>query len=102
MTTFSLLTPRKLSATNFLSTLFFPGFISITVDVTRTNCDNAYAYINDLATGGLVVFSLKERDSWRFAHPSFNYDPNSVFNLGGKYQRCFSASFFLKLCEIRL
>ncbi|CAB3246515.1 unnamed protein product [Arctia plantaginis] len=58
------------------------GFISITVDVTRTNCDNAYAYINDLATGGLVVFSLKERDSWRFSHPSFNYDPASIFNLG--------------------
>ncbi|KAJ8704962.1 hypothetical protein PYW08_012282 [Mythimna loreyi] len=50
------------------------GLTSITVDVTPSTCDDAYAYINDLARNGLIVFSLKQMDSWRFSHPSFVYD----------------------------
>ncbi|CAH0602392.1 unnamed protein product [Chrysodeixis includens] len=50
------------------------GLTSITVDVTSTTCDDAYAYINDLAQNGLIVFSMKEMASWRFSHSSFIYD----------------------------
>lgn len=59
------------------------GLTSITVDVTALACNDAYAYINDLATNGLIVFSLKEKDSWRFSHPTFSYDPGaSNFKVG--------------------
>ncbi|XP_072946836.1 uncharacterized protein [Epargyreus clarus] len=51
------------------------GLTSITVDVTKQNCDDAFAYINDLATAGMVVFSLKQMDSWRYQDESFKYDP---------------------------
>ena len=47
---------------------------SITVDV-ETDCENAFAYIPDLATFGLIVFDLKNRDSWRFNHNFFYPDP---------------------------
>uniref|UniRef100_A0A2A4JSF3 Uncharacterized protein n=1 Tax=Heliothis virescens TaxID=7102 RepID=A0A2A4JSF3_HELVI len=50
------------------------GLTSITVDVTSTTCDDAYAYINDLAKNGLIVFSLKKKESWRFEHDTFKYD----------------------------
>lgn len=50
------------------------GLTSITVDVTPSTCDDAFAYINDLARNGLIVFSLKQLSSWRFNHPSFVYD----------------------------
>ncbi|XP_075989639.1 L-dopachrome tautomerase yellow-f-like isoform X3 [Anticarsia gemmatalis] len=67
------------------------GLTSITVDVTLPNCDDAYAYINDLAAEGLIVFSLKERDSWRFSHSTFGYDEGATnFTIGansGEYGR---------------
>ncbi|CAH2987910.1 unnamed protein product [Chilo suppressalis] len=50
------------------------GLTSITVDVDPHKCDDAYAYINDLATEGLVVYSLKEDRSWRLEHPSFRHN----------------------------
>ncbi|KAI5636815.1 major royal jelly protein domain-containing protein [Phthorimaea operculella] len=54
------------------------GLTSITVDVHPSNCGCAFAYITDLATGGIVVFSLEHLDSWRFDHPSFQYDENAL------------------------
>nr|QHN70683.1 yellow-f4 [Limenitis arthemis astyanax] len=60
------------------------GLTSITVDVTEDNCDDAYAYINDLATEGMIVFSLKKRDSWRLNHPTFVHDEMSLnFTVAG-------------------
>ncbi|CAH0698294.1 unnamed protein product [Spodoptera exigua] len=50
------------------------GLTSITVDVLPTKCDDAFAYINDLARNGLIVFSLKQRSTWRISHKTFNYD----------------------------
>ncbi|KAL4703502.1 hypothetical protein ACJJTC_011304 [Scirpophaga incertulas] len=50
------------------------GLTSITVEVEPNSCQNAFAYINDLATEGLVVFSLKDRSSWRVDHPTFKHD----------------------------
>ena len=42
--------------------------------MTPETCADAYAYINDLARNGLVVFSLKQLSAWRISHPSFVYD----------------------------
>ncbi|CAG5001090.1 unnamed protein product [Parnassius apollo] len=54
------------------------GLTSITVDVTKDACDDAYAYINDLATEGMVVFSMKARNSWRLDHRSFVHDDSAM------------------------
>ncbi|XP_077282920.1 L-dopachrome tautomerase yellow-f2-like isoform X2 [Arctopsyche grandis] len=60
------------------------GFASITVDVTKKDCDNAYAYLTDLANYGLVVYSLKEDRSWRMSHNYFYLDPEEGdFNIAG-------------------
>ncbi|KAL0858540.1 hypothetical protein ABMA27_012395 [Loxostege sticticalis] len=54
------------------------GLTSITVDVHPKACEDAYAYINDLATEGLVVFSLKDKKSWRLNHQSFRHDEEAM------------------------
>ncbi|XP_047542962.1 L-dopachrome tautomerase yellow-f2-like [Vanessa atalanta] len=60
------------------------GLISITVDVTSDKCEDAFAYINDLATEGMIVFSLKSKSSWRLRHPSFAHNEMSLnFSIGG-------------------
>lgn len=60
------------------------GLASITVDVDRSNCDDAYAYIPDLANYYLGVYSLKQNRIWQFHHNSFSFDPNnSDFDVGG-------------------
>ncbi|XP_030753269.1 protein yellow [Sitophilus oryzae] len=59
-------------------------FANIIVDVTKDNCDDAYAYLPDLGGYGVVVYSLKNNDSWRFKHNYFHFDPlNGDFNVGG-------------------
>nr|XP_026499966.1 L-dopachrome tautomerase yellow-f-like [Vanessa tameamea] len=60
------------------------GLTSITVDVTSDKCEDAFAYINDLATEGMIVFSLKSKNSWRLRHPSFAHNEMSLnFTIGG-------------------
>ncbi|XP_053622434.1 L-dopachrome tautomerase yellow-f2-like isoform X2 [Plodia interpunctella] len=51
------------------------GLASITVDITDGDCDNAFAYIPELTTFGVIVFSLRERDSWRLSHNYFSFNP---------------------------
>lgn len=54
------------------------------VDVTADNCDDAYAYFPDLAGFGLVVYSLKQDDSWRVKHNYFYLEPQAgEFRIGG-------------------
>lgn len=54
------------------------------MDVNKDRCDDAFAYIPDLATFAVVVYSLKENDSWRFKHHFFHIDPlQGDFNVGG-------------------
>lgn len=56
----------------------------ITVDVTKQNCDDAYAYIPDLAGYGLIVYSLKNNEAWRVAHNYFYLEPTKgEFHIGG-------------------
>ncbi|XP_052746229.1 L-dopachrome tautomerase yellow-f-like [Bicyclus anynana] len=54
------------------------GLTSITVDVTKNSCNDAYAYINDLATEGMIVYSLRTNTSWRLNHPTFQHDPAAL------------------------
>lgn len=59
------------------------GLTSITVDV-GASCSDTYAYITDLATNGLIVFSLKERDSWRIQDDSLRLDEGAMnFTVAG-------------------
>ncbi|XP_063836136.1 L-dopachrome tautomerase yellow-f2-like [Ostrinia nubilalis] len=51
------------------------GLASITVDITNNNCADAYAYIPDLTSFGVIVYSLRENDSWRHTHNYFSFNP---------------------------
>ncbi|CAG9790629.1 unnamed protein product [Diatraea saccharalis] len=51
------------------------GLASITVDINGNDCANAYAYLPDLTTFGLIVYSLRENDSWRHQHNYFAFNP---------------------------
>ncbi|XP_063532375.1 protein yellow-like [Cydia strobilella] len=56
-------------------------FANVVVDVDKDTCDNAFAYIPDLGAYGVVVYSLKQNDSWRISHHYFHFEP-----LAGQYQ----------------
>ncbi|KAL1494889.1 hypothetical protein ABEB36_010404 [Hypothenemus hampei] len=59
-------------------------FANIVVDVDKDKCDEAYAYVPDLGGYGIIAYSLKENDSWRFKHNFFHFDPlHGDFNVGG-------------------
>lgn len=45
------------------------------VNVGPDSCDDAHAYFSDELGYGLIVYSLKDNDSWRFEHPFFFPDP---------------------------
>lgn len=64
------------------------GLASITVDVDAFNCQDAFAYIPDLAKYQLNVYSLRQNKIWRFTHNYFNFDPLfGDFNVAGlRYQ----------------
>lgn len=64
------------------------GLASITVDVTETRCDRAFAYMPDLANNRLYVFSLEENHAWAFAHNYLHMDPlHGDFDVAGvQYQ----------------
>lgn len=62
------------------------GLASITINIMNNNCDDTYAYIPDLTTFGLIVYSLRENDSWRLSHNYFHFDPISG-NLNSAGQR---------------
>ncbi|KAJ0169356.1 hypothetical protein K1T71_015240 [Dendrolimus kikuchii] len=53
------------------------GLASITVDIIDNNCSDTYAYIPDLTTFGIIVYSLRENDSWRLSHSYFHFNPTA-------------------------
>ncbi|XP_026320861.1 L-dopachrome tautomerase yellow-f2-like [Hyposmocoma kahamanoa] len=56
---------------------------SIVVDVNK-NCRDAYAYITDMGSNAIVVYSLSRKDSWRVEHPFFSFDPFAgSYKVGG-------------------
>ncbi|XP_062121020.1 protein yellow [Drosophila sulfurigaster albostrigata] len=50
-------------------------FANLAVD--DGDCENTFAYLADLGAPGLVVYSWKERESWRVQHHFFHPDPMS-------------------------
>ncbi|KAM3962290.1 yellow-c [Aphomia sociella] len=59
-------------------------FANIIVDVDKDTCDNAFAYLSDLGGYGVVVYSLKQDDSWRVSHHYFFFEPLSgSYNVAG-------------------
>jgi hypothetical protein len=54
---------------------FLPGLASITIDLQNDDCSDAYAYIPDLTTNGMIVFSMRENDSWRHTHNYYSFNP---------------------------
>ena len=56
----------------------FPtGLASITVAIKNGDCSDAYAFISDVVTYGVIVFSLRQRDSWRHHHNYFHFSPTA-------------------------
>lgn len=56
------------------------------MDVNKTHCEDAFAYLADsMSTGcGLVVYSWKLNESWKVRHNYFHMDPlKGNFVVGG-------------------
>lgn len=59
-------------------------FANIVVDVSPDKCDEAFAYLPDLGSYCLVVYSYKENDSYRINHHYFHFDPlYGDYNIAG-------------------
>lgn len=54
------------------------------VDISKNQCDDAYAYLPEMRENSLVVYSYKDDKSWRVKHSFFHFDPlSSDYNVGG-------------------
>ncbi|XP_048480073.1 L-dopachrome tautomerase yellow-f [Plutella xylostella] len=61
------------------------GLASITIDMKDGDCANAFAYVPDLNTNGIIVYSLREDDSWRLTHNYMHFNPlASNLNIAGQ------------------
>lgn len=59
-------------------------YANIVVEVPNDDCDNAYAYIPDLGSYALVVYSYQKDKAWKVKHNFFHFDPLSGdYNVGG-------------------
>ncbi|KAG6446385.1 L-dopachrome tautomerase yellow-f [Manduca sexta] len=75
-------------------------FANIIADVDKNECDNAFAYVPDLGGYGVVVYSLKQDDSWRVAHHFFHFEPLAgSYNVGGVQFQWTDGVFSLALSE---
>lgn len=64
-------------------------FANIIADVSKDNCNAAYAYIADLGSNALVVYDLLHEDSYRVTHHFFNFDPLcGDYNIGKTLNNC--------------
>lgn len=64
------------------------GIASITPDVMSSHCNDAYAYLPDLANYRLHVYSFRQNRFWSFKHNHFSFDPiRGDFDVAGvQYQ----------------
>lgn len=54
------------------------------IAVEDNDCDNSFAYLGDLGSAGLVVYSWQRQSSWRIHHNFFHIDPTEgEFNVTG-------------------
>uniref|UniRef100_A0A182VSS2 Protein yellow n=1 Tax=Anopheles minimus TaxID=112268 RepID=A0A182VSS2_9DIPT len=83
---FDLYTDKLIRRHFFNSTLLKEDsfFANVIVDTERGDCDNAYAYIPDLGSYAVIVYSLADDRSWRIKHNFFHFDPLAGdYNIGG-------------------
>ncbi|CAH0564873.1 unnamed protein product [Brassicogethes aeneus] len=86
--------PSSISLTSSLS--------SITVDVCKNRCQDAYAYTPDLSGYGLTVFSLRNNRSWRVSHKYFYLEPQAGdFNIAGHQFQWRDGVFSVELSDIK-
>ncbi|PNF20871.1 hypothetical protein B7P43_G11191 [Cryptotermes secundus] len=59
-------------------------FSNIIVDINANDCDGAFAYITDIYGYSIIVYSLRDDESWRVKHHYFYFDPlSSNYSVGG-------------------
>ncbi|CAG9563747.1 unnamed protein product [Danaus chrysippus] len=57
---------------------------SIVVDVAGKGCEDTFAYIPDMGSNALLVYSLRLKDVWRIENHFFHFDPHEgVYRVGG-------------------
>lgn len=72
------------------------------MDVDKDTCDDAFAYVPDLGAYGVVVYSLKQDDSWRVSHHYFHFEPLAgSYKVGGVEFHWTDGVFALALSEPR-
>ncbi|XP_038211391.1 L-dopachrome tautomerase yellow-f-like [Zerene cesonia] len=55
----------------------------VVVETIGKGCADSYAYIPDMGSNSLIVYSLKHNDAWRVENHYFHFDPHSsVFRVG--------------------
>lgn len=59
-------------------------FANIVVDVDKNKCDEAFGYMPDLGSYGLVVYDWKNNETYRVKHHYFHFDPLAGnYHIGG-------------------
>ncbi|KAF2886010.1 hypothetical protein ILUMI_20163 [Ignelater luminosus] len=75
---------------------------NIIVDVSPQDCDGAFAYLPDLLGYGVVVYSLREDDSWRVTHNYFYLESlHGEFDIGGQRFQWNDGVFSLALSSVK-
>lgn len=78
-----------------------PSLANLAVDVTAETCDDAYAYIPDLAGYGLIVYNFKRNEAWRVTHNYFYLEPLAgEFTIGGNTFQWNDGIFSVELSKI--
>ncbi|KAG5889898.1 hypothetical protein JTB14_008044 [Gonioctena quinquepunctata] len=73
LNTDELLRKYTMKDSDLIGTVSF--FANIVIDVTKDTCDQAFAYMSDLADNGLLVYSFADNNAWRFKNNYFLGDP---------------------------
>ncbi|CAK1553083.1 unnamed protein product [Leptosia nina] len=54
------------------------------VEMSGKGCGDAFAYIPDMGSNAMIVYSMKQNDAWRVECPFFHFDPlSNVYRVGG-------------------
>ncbi|KAF2879522.1 hypothetical protein ILUMI_26654, partial [Ignelater luminosus] len=75
---------------------------NIAVDVSKYDCDGAFAYLPDLGGYGVVVYNLRADDSWRVSHNYFFLESlHGEFDIGGQRFQWNDGVFSLALTDVK-
>ncbi|XP_075989635.1 L-dopachrome tautomerase yellow-f2-like [Anticarsia gemmatalis] len=92
----------SLKSTDLPATNTPTGLPSITIDLHNGDCADAYAYIPDLVTYGVIVYSLRQNDSWRHSHNYYSFMPTAGnLRIAGQSFQWNDGVFSLALGEAR-